>query len=67
MKKPNSLSNALKSSQTLIQIEGWVKDHMKANDHIICEVDSHDIWVKFRLSMEASSRNLESELELKID
>lgn len=53
--------------QVAIPIEGRVKDHLKGNDHIICDVESLDIWIKFRLSLDSSIKNLESELELKVD
>ena len=41
-------------------------DHLKANDHIICDVTSHDLWVKFKLTIDAPEKSLESELEIKV-
>lgn len=57
----------LKGSQTILPSNGKILDHLKANDHIICDVVSHDIWVKCKLTIEAPEKALESELEMKID
>ena len=67
IKSGNLLSKALKNSQTTIPIEGRVKDHLKANDHILCDVDSLDIWVKFKLIVDTPVKSITAELELKID
>jgi hypothetical protein len=67
MRKTNTLSNILKNSQTPVKIEGRIKDQFKANDHIICDVDSLDMWVKFTLELDSTCKSLDSELELKID
>lgn len=53
--------------QVAVPIEGRIKDHLKGNDHIICDVDSLDIWVKFKFSLDSTNKSLESELELKVD
>ena len=48
--------------------KGPVKDILKANDHIVvCEIDSADLWIKFKLHMESSSKHLDSEIELKVE
>ena len=48
-----SLSKALKSSQNQVPIEGMVKDHLKPNDHIMCDVESHDLWIKLKLALDS--------------
>jgi hypothetical protein len=41
---------------------------MKANDHIICDVDFIDLWINFKLIMESkNSKTFVTELELNID
>ena len=57
----------LKGSQVVLPSNGKILDHLKANDHIICDVASHDLWIKFKLTIDAPEKSLESELEMKID
>jgi hypothetical protein len=57
----------LKGSQAVLPSNGKILDHLKANDHIICDVTSHDLWVKFKLIIVSPDKSLESELEMKID
>ena len=46
----NFSSSHLKNYQTVgLPIDGRVKDHLKANDHLICDIDSYDIWIRFKL------------------
>lgn len=44
-----------------------VSSILKANDHLICDIDSLDLWLKFSLSMDSPFNNLEAELYLKFD
>ena len=50
-----------------VSMHGRVKDSLRANDHLMCDVESHDIWVKLKLLIDADSRYLESNLEVKFD
>lgn len=50
-----------------VPMQGRVMESLRANDHLMCDVDSHDIWVKLRLQIEAESIFVESELEVKFD
>lgn len=33
----------------------------------MCDVDSHDLWIKFKLVLDSPFISLDSELELKVD
>ena len=66
-KKTTSFSNPLKQPQTPIPTEGNIYEFLKANDHIICDVDSMDLWIKFRITMDSAASTLDGELELKIE
>lgn len=57
----------LKGAQTSIPAIGKVAEHLKASDHIICDVTSLDLWIKFKLVIDSSDKSLESEFEMKID
>jgi hypothetical protein len=64
-----SVSRALKSTMAFIQIKGRVGENLRPNDHLICTIDSHDVWIKLKLMIEAevTSNFVEVELEVKID
>jgi len=65
---PASVSRALKNPLSNVPHNGRVIEHLKANDHLICDVDSDDIWVKLKLLIEADQNTyLEAELEVKFD
>lgn len=67
----NSMQELIKlnhQSTLTLPLKGPVKDILKANDHIVvCEIDSADLWIKFKLHMESSSKHLDSEIELKVE
>eukprot|EP00347_Sterkiella_histriomuscorum_P005397 403356770 len=66
-KKSAQSSAALKNSQTQIQIQGKVKDQLKANDYIMCKVDSADIWLKLKIQILSPHKSLETGVEMKVD
>lgn len=41
--------------------------YLKDNDHIFCDIDSFDIWIKLSISIDSPFNSLEAELSLKID
>lgn len=64
----SSVSRALKNPISTIPTHGLVSENLKANDHLMCDVDSEDIWVKVRLMIEAElDHYVEAELEVKVD
>ncbi|CDW72218.1 UNKNOWN [Stylonychia lemnae] len=65
-KKIMSSSN-IKGSQTIISIDGRVKDHLKANDLIMCKVESFDIWLKIEIQLSCSFKALNASVEIKVD
>jgi hypothetical protein len=62
-----TLHSTFKNSATIVPIHGRVKEQLKANEHIICDFDSADIWVKFTLKLDSVAKSLDSELDLKVD
>lgn len=40
---------------------------LKAKDHVICDIDSIDLWIKLDLQIESPYHNLHAELQLKVD
>lgn len=62
-----TVSKALKNPISTVSSSGRVVENLKANDHLMCDVESHDIWVKLRLMIEAENKYVESELEVKFD
>ena len=51
--KQNTLSSIMKNPQSAVLIEGKVKDQFKGNEYLICDIDSLDIWVKFKLALDS--------------
>ncbi|CDW80490.1 UNKNOWN [Stylonychia lemnae] len=66
-KKNQSSSNPLKYPQIPVSTEGIIQEYLKANDHIICDVDSLDFWIKFRITMDSQFSTLDGMLELRIE
>jgi hypothetical protein len=71
---PASVSRALKNPMTFIGMKGRVNENLRPNDHLMCDVESHDIWIKLKLMIEApgfgsssSGGYVEVDLEVKID
>lgn len=48
-------------------IEGRIDDHLKNDDHVVCDVDSLDIWLKLNISIDSSFKSLDSTVEIKVD
>ena len=67
VKKTTSVSNALKAPLTGVDINGRVENHLQTNDHILCEVDSLDMWIKFNIAMECPLSSLDVEIEVKVE
>jgi|LauGreDrversion4_2_1035121.scaffolds.fasta_scaffold400779_2 hypothetical protein len=65
-KTSSSVSRALKNPIYAISSRGKVIENLKPNDHIICDVESDDIWIKFQIIIE-SDHFVEAELEVKMD
>ena len=40
---------------------------MKANDYIMCKVDSADIWLKLKIQILSTQKSLEIGVEMKVD
>ena len=61
------MSRALKNPKSSVSQHGRVTDHLRANDHLMCDVESNDIWIKLKLMIEAESSYVEAELEVKFE
>ena len=48
-------------------IQGEVKDQLKANDYIMCRVESADLWLKLKIHILSTYKSLEVGVELKVD
>ena len=66
-KKTTSNSGALKGSTQSIPVEGRVSQQLKNNDHIVCDLQSLDLWVRLKISVSAPCRSLDCAVELKVD
>lgn len=62
-----TVSRALKNPMSNIPIRGRVSNVLRANDHLICDIDSHDMWVKYKIIMETQNSLVHSEMEVKFD
>jgi hypothetical protein len=60
-----TLSRALKEKGAVIPIKNRIANHLKNNAHLMCDLDSDDIWIKFKLLLETPGSLVESELEAK--
>ena len=56
-KGASSVSRALKNPMSSVPIKGHVSNYLKANDHLLFDIDSDDIWIKFKLIIESPSFN----------
>jgi hypothetical protein len=66
-KNAASVSKALKNQMSSLSLKGRVNETLRANDHLMCDVGSSDIWVKLKIFIDAEASNyLEAELEIKI-
>jgi hypothetical protein len=64
----STVSRALKNPMSSIPTKGKVSKVLRANDHLLCDIDSHDIWIKFKLVIEAPQNKLvDIEFEIKLD
>jgi len=51
-----------------IPTKGRVSQVLRANDHLLCDIDSLDIWIKFKIVIETPQNTLvEVEFEVKFD
>ena len=41
-----------------IQMQGEIKDFLKDEDHLICELDSYEIWLKATIKFTCKGRQL---------
>ena len=48
-----TVSRALKNPMSSIPTKGRVSKVLRANDHLLCDIDSFDIWIKFKVVIEA--------------
>jgi hypothetical protein len=63
-----TVSRALKNPMSSIPTKGRVSKVLRANDHLLCDIDSLDIWIKFKLVIETPQNTLvEVEFEVKFD
>ena len=62
----SSVSRAIKNPMSSIPTKGPISSCLKANDHLLFDIDSDDIWIKFKLIIEApKSQFVEAEFEVK--
>lgn len=61
------MSNMLKNPMSNIPLLGLVRDHLKQNDYVICDVDSLNLWIHFSIQMDSLQNQVDSELELKVE
>jgi len=54
---------------SFVPLKGRVNEHLRPNDHLMCDVESHDVWIKLKLMIEAevNTNFVEVDLEVKID
>jgi hypothetical protein len=63
-----TVSRALKNPMSSIPNKGRVSKVLRANDHLLCDIESYDIWIKFKLIIEAPQNKLvDIEFEVKFD
>ena len=62
------VKNHHQSISSFLPLKGLVKEAIKANDHIVvCNIDSTELWIKFKMIMRCSNRQLEAEFEIKVE
>ncbi len=67
-KGPSSVSRAIKNPMSSVPSKGPVSSCLKANDHLLFDIDSDDIWIKFKLIIEApGNRYVEANFDVKFD
>jgi hypothetical protein len=66
-KGASSVSRALKNPLCSVPLKGKVKNFLKASDHLMFDIDSDDIWIKFKLLFEAQNNFVEAEFDVKVD
>ena len=64
----SSVSRAIKNPMSSVPNKGTISSCLKANDHLLFDIDSDDIWIKFKLIIEApGSQYVEAEFEVKFN
>lgn len=67
-KGASSVSRAIKNPMSSVPTKGQVSSCLKANDHLLFDIDSDDIWIKFKLIIEAPrNQYVEAEFDVKFD
>ncbi len=51
-KGAQTVSRALKNPLSSVPIHGRVSKVLRANDHLICDIESHDMWIKYKIIIE---------------
>jgi hypothetical protein len=63
-----ALSRALKNPMNTIPIKGKVYKILKPNDHLLCDITASEIWIKFKVVIEANLNDLvDVEFDVKFD
>jgi hypothetical protein len=64
----STVSRALKNPMSSIPTQGRVSKVLRANDHILCDIESYDIWISFKVVIDAPQNQLiDVEFEVKAD
>jgi hypothetical protein len=48
-------------------MDGLISEYLRPSDHLVCDIDSLDIWMKINLLIESNQKNIEADLNLKFD
>jgi hypothetical protein len=51
-KGASSVSKALKNPMCSVNTKVRVSKALRPNDHLLCDIDSHDIWIKYKVIIE---------------
>ena len=64
----SSVSRAIKNPMSSVPNKGPISSCLKANDHLLFDIESDDIWIKFKFIIEApGNRYVEAEFEGKFN
>jgi len=63
-----ALGNKGKGIQKLnyLPTEGAIEDYVKHQDHLICDVDTSDLWLKIKINFDSPVKNMDAEMHLKL-
>ncbi len=50
-----------------LPIEGPLKEHLKDNDTLMCAIESDDIWLRLKLSLDCSIGELDAEGDMRLE